>query len=517
MTSETSNNTMFNSDVVIGLEIHVSLNTTTKLFCSCKNSHSAEENTNICPICLGHPGSRPSLNKKAVEYAIKLAKALNFKIAEELIFSRKTYFYPDLSKNYQITQYEEPLGTDGHVSLYLNNNNNKNNNKSKNEEINESVEKRIGLERIHLEEDPGSLIHKPNYSLIDYNRSGCPLCEIVTKPEITSPEEARAFIKKLLSIVNYLSIFDYENGTIKADLNISIKESGYKRVEIKGVSGFKDIQDALEYEILRQKENPENIIMETRGYDAEQKITIPQRTKETEEDYGYIYESDIVPRKLESKFVENLTKEIPELPDSRINRYMKLKVSENEYITRTDSESLASIKEISDLFDYLISKELDVKTSLRYVTREIISTINEGLIVPKLLDNENLKENIECVVKLFSERKINNHTAREMAYKIVEDVTKNNIQRNTQKNNDNNNLFSAKKYLEENELIIDSSMDLDKICTEVINNNKNVVDDYLSGKHWAVNYLVGQVMKATKGKAMPDDAKNKLISIIEQK
>ena len=478
-----SSSNKFDSDIVIGLEIHVSLNTKTKLFCSCKNSHSSNPNENVCPVCLGHPGSRPVLNKAAVEYALMLAKALNFEMADKLIFSRKTYFYPDLSKNFQITQYEEPLGKNGFVMITSNDSNDPNVKK-----------KKIGLERIHIEEDPGSLAHKNDYSLIDYNRSGCPLCEIVTKPEIKSPEEARAFIKKILSIVNYLSIFDYENGTIKADLNVSIKETGYTRTEIKGVSGFKDIQDALQYEIARQKKEPKEVVAETRGYDSINKMTFSQRLKESEEDYGYIYETDIVPRKLDEKFKKSIFSRIPELPDERVSRYIANKID------RIDAESISSIKELSDLFDWILSKKADLKTTLRYLTRELLSTINEGLLLPHKLSDDNFRNNVLSLISLFSERKINNHTLREVTFIIAKEPS-----------------FDAIQHIKKNNLIVDDSINMDDVCIEVINEFKQAVDDYLSGKPWAVNFLVGQVMKKTKGKAMPDDVKKILINLLEDK
>ena len=451
----------FTTDIVIGMEIHVSLNTESKLFCSCKNSHSDEPNKNICPVCLGHPGARPVLNKKALEYAKRLAKALHCRFAPRLIFSRKTYFYPDLSKNFQITQYEEPLGKDGYVLL---------------------DEKSIGIERIHIEEDPGALIHRPSHTLIDYNRSGAPLCEIVTRPELTSAKEARDFIKKLQSIVNYCSVFDYSNGTIKADLNVSIKESGYRRVEIKGVSGFKDIEDALEYEILRQKENPNEIIQETRGYDPQQKLTVSQRVKETEEDYGYIYETDILARPI----VDDIT--LVEMIDERIKRYV------SKGIMSEDAKTLASIREVSDLFDS-IADDKHYELMAKVIKREIISLINDGVL--SLKDLLVMQEKIKTLLQYFADRKINNHTMREAVRLVAQDE-----------------INDVVKYLEENELII-AAVDLVQICSEVIKENDKAVNDYLSEKPWAVNYLVGMVMKKVKGQAMPDDVKAELVKQLD--
>src|SRR3989338_8174616 len=229
----------FTSEIVIGLEVHAEGNTKTKLFCSCPTHGSEEPNTRTCETCLGMPGSKPVLNKKAVEFALKLCLALNCEISPELIFSRKSYFYPDMSKNYQISQYEIPLGKNGKLNL--------------------RGGKEIGVIRVHMEEDPASLIHpvglkESQYVLVDYNRSGNPLAEIVTEPDLTSPDDARDFMKQLITVLNYLEIFDINSGIIKADANVSIKESGYTRVEIKNITGFKEIERALMYEVSRQKE-----------------------------------------------------------------------------------------------------------------------------------------------------------------------------------------------------------------------------------------------------------------------
>ena len=232
----------FDSDVVIGLEIHISLLTNTKLFCGCKNSNldsDAAPNTFVCPICLGHPGSKPVVNKKVIEYAMKLCEAAGSELAKNVVFSRKSYFYPDLSKNFQTTQYELPIGEGGEIEL--------------------PSGKKVKLTRIHIEEDPAALVHAGSSvatsesTLIDYNRSGNPLCELVTEPDMQSPEEAREFLKTLIGMLNYLEIFDIKKCTIKADANVSVKESGYIRAEIKNIGSFKDIERALEYEIERQR------------------------------------------------------------------------------------------------------------------------------------------------------------------------------------------------------------------------------------------------------------------------
>jgi len=463
--------TQFKEDIVIGLEIHVGLNTNSKLFCSCSNKKSKEPNTNICPICLGHPGSKPTLNKSALEYSIKLAKALNFSIANRLVFSRKVYFYPDLVKNFQITQYEEPIGKDGFIIVQ-----------------NDKIE----LERIHIEEDPGALIHKKNSVLIDYNRSGSPLCEIVTKPQIKSAKQAREFIKKLLVILDYLDIFDYENGVVKADLNISIKETNYKRVEIKGVSGLKDIENALDYEILRQKQNILEIVQETRGYDSENKITFSQRTKEDAKDYGYIYEPDLKIRNLENNYLDSIYFQIPKLVDDRINDYIKLGLKEDDAVV------LSSIKSVSDIFEESLKQNVDLNTSYKFFKREIISKINEGILKPSKLKNNFFQEQIINLVKLYSERKINNHSLRNILDKlVVED-------------------FIVLDFVKNNNLIIQNTINLSDVCKKIINNFPQAVTDYKSGTQNSLNYLVGQVLKEMKGAVMPDEVKLKIKEIINK-
>ena len=313
---------------IIGLEIHVSLNTNTKLFCSCPTSGTETPNSRTCDVCVGFPGSKPVMNRKVLDYALKLCLALNCKIAPQLIFSRKIYFYPDMGKNYQITQYELPLGSNGHIKI---------------------SNKDISITRVHIEEDPAALVHNENTVFIDYNRSGIPLCEIVTEPDIRSPEEAREFMKTLFTIINYLGIFDINNCIIKADANISIK--GNERIEIKNINGFKEIEKAITYEIERQKKliSEGNPVMnrETRGWDSEKEITVFQRSKESEEDYGYIIDSDLVPIDVTKDFINKTKKELPELPREKEKRYI------DEFkIKKEDAEVIANDYELSKLYDY---------------------------------------------------------------------------------------------------------------------------------------------------------------------
>jgi len=292
----------------IGLEIHVHLKTRSKLFCSCTTDIDGKEpNTEVCPICLGYPGSKPKLNKKAVDFGITLALALESSIEPELRFSRKNYFYPDMSKNFQITQYEVPLASGGFLLI---------------------GDHRIGITRVHLEEDPAKLTHvgggitNARETLIDYNRAGMPLVEIVTDPDIESTEEARAFLEKLSLILDHLGVYDpTAEGVLRVDANISIE--GDNRVEVKNITGFKNVEKALNYEVIRQKSAKNmgvDIVRETRHFDAGSGVTSTLRLKEEEEDYGYIAEPDLVKINITEDWIGRMKASMPELPDQRINR-----------------------------------------------------------------------------------------------------------------------------------------------------------------------------------------------------
>lgn len=455
----------FTTDVVIGLEIHVGLNTKSKLFCSCENK-TGEPNEHTCPICLGHPGSKPTLNKEAVEKSIRLAQALHCKIAPQLIFSRKTYFYPDLTKNFQTTQYEEPLGKEGYLIVQG---------------------EKIGIERIHIEEDPGALLHKEGHVLIDYNRSGTPLCEIVTKPEIASAKKARETVKKLLTLLNYID--SYEEGILKADLNISIKETNYKRVEIKGVSGHKDIEDALVYEITRQQEAPEEVKTETRGYDAEQKYTYSQRSKESEDDYGYIYEPDLAIRELPEEYIKKVTASMPSMPDERITKYLK------EGMKQEDAETIASTKIVADLFEEAVKKGTPYEFTAKFFRRDIISRLNDDTFSEE--DIKEVHEQITKIISMLHERKIHFQSSRQIITALAQDKK-----------------IDVHKYAEEKNLLVDDNFDLETLCAQAIKESEKAVEEYKEGNEKALNYIVGQVMKATKGQAMPDEIKNTLKKLL---
>lgn len=452
-------------DVVIGMEVHVQLDTKTKLFCSCPTK-ATEPNTAICPTCLGHPGSKPVLNSKALEYGAKLALALGCTLANTVAFSRKTYFYPDLVKNYQITQYEVPLGSEGQIVL--------------------DSGKVVRIQRIHIEEDPGALIHDGG-TLIDYNRSGIPLCEIVTHPDISSPAEAREFMKKLLNILGYLDVFDQDSGIIKADANISIKEKNYTRVELKNITGFKEIERALNYEVQRQKE--QDVKQETRGWNAEKGISISMRSKEEEADYGYIIEPDLPVFEIDPDWMRKVQESIPELGPQRAARW----VSEWN-IDETDAQIIADDLEVAVMFEEVASA-VDPVLAARWVRREVLRHLNDA----KKQLKETALETPELIelLKLVEEKQITDRIAQKMLADLFE------------------RKFSPKAEMEKQGLgrVADEGA-LKKICEEVIAEQTKAVEDYGKGEEKALQFLIGQVMRKTKGTAAPDVVKGVLKQLL---
>ncbi len=442
--------------IIIGLEIHVGINTKSKLFCSCANKESNNPNSLTCPICLGMPGSKPVLNEKSLEYGLMLCKALKCKIAKQAIFSRKTYFYPDMAKNYQITQYEIPIGSKGKLNI---------------------DDKEINITRIHLEEDPAALIHQGSIVLVDYNRSGKPLLEVVTEPELNSPNEARQFLKKLITTLNYLGIYDEKTGTIKADANISIK--GSERVEIKNITGFKEIERALEYEVERQKTeigNGNKINRETRGWDAQKGITIFQRSKEVEADYGYIIDTDLVPIDLD--FVEKI--KIPELAPERIKRYVK------EFkIKQDDAETIASEYILANLFDK-VSKKINPELAAKWIRRELMRVVNYNKI--NLSDLQIDENHLIELFEMIEKKEVTETNAQKIMEKLVEKP------------------FSPKEYIKKEGIkVISNKGELENLCKEAIKENPKAVEDYKKGNEKALHFISGTVMRKTKGQASPQE------------
>ncbi|PIN86608.1 Asp-tRNA(Asn)/Glu-tRNA(Gln) amidotransferase GatCAB subunit B [Candidatus Woesearchaeota archaeon CG10_big_fil_rev_8_21_14_0_10_44_13] len=458
----------FTSDIIIGLEIHVELDTNSKLFCSCSTENTEEPNKHTCQVCLGHPGSKPVLNKQAVEFAIRLCLALNCRLNPKLIFSRKNYFYPDMAKNYQITQYEIPLGTGGKLSI--------------------ANGKEIGIVRVHMEEDPASLVHLGSmetspFVLVDYNRSGRPLCEVVTKPDMTGPDEARDFMKKLITVLNYIGIFDQNNCIIKADANVSIKESGYVRSEVKNITGFKEIERALRYEVERQKRDfkeGKRLILETRAWDSDKGITIRLRTKETEEDYGYILDPDLVVTEITEKWVGEVKKEMPELAQDKIQKFI------SKYkIDRIDAEVIAAERPLAEMFEE-VAKKVNPQLAARWMRIELVRVMNYN---EKTFDDIPVKSShIIELLEMVEKREITDNVAKKIMERFM------------------NEAFSPRAYAKEQGLkVVSDSSELEKVCRDVIRENPKAVEDVKAGNEKSLNFLIGQVMRRTKGQASPKE------------
>ncbi len=447
--------------IIIGLEIHAELKTDSKLFCGCESHPRPDEedipNTRVCEVCLGHPGSKPVVNRKAVIDAVKLCLALKCNLAPEVVFSRKSYFYPDMAKNYQITQYEEPLGRNGELRI---------------------GEKRIRIKRIHLEEDPAALVHYNNYCLTDYNRSGDPLVEVVTEPDMDSPEEARQFMKKLLTILNYLEIFDIDRCVLKADVNVSIAQTGYKRVEIKNVTGFKEIEKALFFEVERQRLEINKVKQETRGWDSVKGITYPLRGKESEEEYGYIIDPDLVRIDISREIVDEVRKTLPELSEEKYKKFMKMGIKPD------DAEIIASEKFLAELFEK-VAEKINPVLAARWLRRELLRVLNYSK--KQFSELEMDERHIIELLKLVEAGEITEATAQKILEELVEKP------------------FDIKEYVEKKGLrTVRDESELIRICKEVIAANKQAVEDYKKGEPKSLNFLIGQVMRKTKGTASPD-------------
>ncbi len=450
--------------VMIGLECHVQLNTDSKLFCGCK-TEAEKPNSATCPTCLGHPGSKPVLNAKALDYAMKVALALDCSLNKEFFFSRKTYFYPDMPKNFQITQYEIPVGVKGEVLL--------------------SSGKKVSITRVHLEEDPAALVHeggmgKSFYSLVDYNRSGIPLVEIVTEPDFETPKEARDFLDQLTTILSYLKVFSPPTGTLKADCNVSVY--GNARVEVKNVTGKKGVEKALAFEIARQKNlllNEKPIVRETRAFDEKTMTTKATRTKETEEDYGYITESDLTMFSFSEEQLEELRSRLPEFHQAKAKR-IQAQYSLDEYTARV----LANTLTLADLFEDISKKQVDAKTVARFLTREIMAIANRSNLD---LDKINLDpDELLALFEWFLKGKITEKVVRES---LITYLTKG---------------TPPMDFIEKQNLVKDLNQDdVEKFVEEVLARNKSALVDLKRGKQKSLHFLVGEVMRLSRAKADP--------------
>ena len=477
---------------VIGLEVHVQLNTKSKMFCSCSTKFGAEPNKNTCPICLGMPGVLPVINKEAVNLTIKTALATDCKIAPFNRFARKNYFYPDLPKGYQISQYELPLAKGGHVEIVVDGN-----------------VKRIGITRIHMEEDAGKLIHGENLgdrnsSYVDINRAGIPLMEIVSEPDIRSPEEAKEYMTRLKAILEYIEVSDcnMEEGSLRCDANVSVRPVGSKnlgtKAEVKNMNSFRFLQKALEYEIKRQIDTLEEggkIVQETRLFNPDKGITVSMRSKEEAHDYRYFPDPDLVPIEIDNKWIEGIREMLPELPDAKRERFVK------EYgLPEYDAEVLTTSKSIASYFENCIKLykqppdrgiQGQAKIVSNWIMGEVLRTLkDEGLEIEKYPVTP---EMLTGMLKLID----NGTISGKIAKTVFEEMYK------TGK--------SPEDIVKEKGLVqITDESEVIKVIDEVIVENPKEVADYKSGKEKLIAFFVGQVMKKSKGKANPQVV-NKLL------
>lgn len=467
-------------EIVIGLEIHIQLMTKAKMFCHCSTDYIGKEpNTNTCPVCLGLPGSLPVLNKKVLEFAIRTAVALNCKINQISRFHRKNYFYPDLPKAYQISQFDIPLGVNGYMEISLL----------------ESKEKhRIGITRVHIEEDAGKLVHEGNiasssYSLVDYNRCGIPLAEIVTEPDFCSSEEARIFLVKLRSIVQHLGVCDgnMEEGSMRCDANISLRDAKTgalgTKVEIKNVNSFKAVKKALQFEVDRQKRllaEGEKIVQETRHWDESKNVTVSMRSKEEAHDYRYFPEPDLLPIKVDIKMIDKIRKSLPELPEARRERFIK-----NYQIPEYDAEILTSSKALGDYYEKTTSLYSNSKVLSNWIMGELMRYLNEEKI--EIDESPISPEKLVEMLKLIDKGVISGKMAKDVFEKMFKTGRE------------------ASQIVKESGITqITDENELFEVIDNVIKGNPKSVDDFNQGKEKALNFLVGQVMRSTKGRAKPD-------------
>ncbi|ACL68995.1 Asp-tRNA(Asn)/Glu-tRNA(Gln) amidotransferase subunit GatB [Halothermothrix orenii] len=463
-------------ETIIGLEVHVQLSTNSKIFCDCSTEFGAEPNTHTCPVCLGLPGTLPVLNKKAVDYAIMAGLALNCDISEYSKFDRKNYFYPDLPKAYQISQYDLPLCQNGYIEIDT-----------------EDGVKKIGITRIHLEEDAGKLIHEgtideSDSSLVDYNRTGVPLIEIVSEPDMRSPSEAREYLTQLKKVMEYLGVSDcnMEEGSLRCDANVSIRPVGQEefgtKTELKNMNSFRAVERALEYEVERQKKvlaRGDKVVQETRTWDEKLNKTISMRGKEEAHDYRYFPEPDLVPLEVDKGWVEEIKSKLPELPRARKERFVK------EYgLPEYDAGVLTDSRSLADFFEEVVKAYDDPKTVSNWVMGEFLRLIKEEGIV--IEESKITGELLARMLKLQDKGVISSKIAKT----VFEEMFK------TGKD--------PEKIVEEKGLKqISDEGQLEGIVEKVIEENPEAVEDIRGGKGKAIGYLVGQVMKETRGKANP--------------
>ncbi len=463
-------------EAVIGLEVHAQLKTKSKIFCGCSTQFGAEPNTQTCPVCIGMPGVLPVLNKTAIEHIIKTSLALNCRVNPMSRFARKQYFYPDLPKNYQISQYEQPVSEHGYLDVQV-----------------DGSTKRLGITRIHLEEDAGKLLHEVGSrqiegSYVDLNRTGVPLMEIVSEPDMRTPQEAYAYLTALKSVLEYLDVSDcnMEEGSLRCDANVSIRPIGQKefgtKAEVKNMNSFKGVQKALEYEIERQikaTEDGERIVQETRLWDADKEMTFSMRSKEEAHDYRYFPEPDLVPVLVEEKWLAEIKKTLPELSEQKKERFIK-----EYHLPDYDAGVLTADRAVSEYFENTVKGYANPKAASNWIMVELMAQLNAAnkTIIKSKITPVHLRAMLELMDKGTISGKIAKTVFEEMftTGKMPEIVVK-----------------------EKGLVQISDEGAIAKVIEEVLAANAKSVEEYKAGKTAAMNFLLGQVMKKTQGKANP--------------
>lgn len=460
-----------NLETIIGLEVHVELKTNSKIFSASPTKFGAEPNTQTSVIDLGYPGVLPTLNKEAVNFAMKAAMALNCEIATETKFDRKNYFYPDNPKAYQISQFDKPIGENGWIEIEV-----------------DGKKKRIGITRLHLEEDAGKSTHTADGSLVDYNRQGMPLIEIVSEPDMRTPEEAYAYLEKLKSIIQYTGVSDckMEEGSLRCDANISLRPVGQEKfgtkAELKNLNSFTYVQKGLEHEQVRQEKELLSggiIQQETRRYDEATKKTILMRVKEGSDDYRYFPEPDLVELYIDDEWKEAVRASIPELPDARKARYVA-----ELGLPAYDAHVLTLTKEMSDFFEATVADGADAKLTSNWLMGEVLAYLNKQQ--KELKDVALTPAGLSKMVQLIEKGTISSKIAKKVFNELIE------------KGGDPEEIVKAKGLVQ-----ISDEGTLRKVVTEILDNNEQSIEDFKNGKDRAIGFLVGQIMKATKGQANP--------------
>ena len=475
-----------NFEPVIGLEIHVELKTKSKMFSSAPVTYGKEANSQTAPLDLGFPGTMPVVNKEAVVYAIRVSNALHMKIDHELHFDRKNYFYSDLPKGYQITQDRRPIGSDGYLEIVVN-----------------GQKKRIGIERLHMEEDTCKQLHFKNFTLLNYNRAGTPLIEIVSRPEIRSGEEAMKYVEMIRSIVVFSEVSDgkMEEGSLRCDVNVSIRPEGSKefgtKVEVKNINSISYVKNAIDFEVERQKkliESGGKVIQETRRYDDETKSTVAMRLKTDSVDYKYFPEPNIIPIKLSDKFVDDAIASCPELAESKKERYLN-EFKLNEY----DASLLVSDKDISSYYDKCAKLTKQYKILANWMNVDVLSYLNKNNVT--INEFQLSPEQLISLINIIEKNEVSSNQAKAIFAKMVEEKC------DAQK---------ARQILGISSQISDESF-IKNVIKEVLDENPQSIKDYKEGKDRALGFMVGQVMKKTQGKVNPKMTSEMLLKELENR